>query len=71
MMVVSYTDFSADMDKYLSAASKTGLKILPQKKERRKSARHLKFVQTIEAASGILPADIDVEKTKAESILKA
>lgn len=32
MIVVSYADFSADMNKYLSEASTYGLKILPQKK---------------------------------------
>ena len=59
MIVVSYADFSADMNKYL-----------PQKKERRKSRKHEKFVQAIDAASGIIPSDIDVDKAKTESILK-
>ena len=70
MMVVSYADFSANMNKYLSEASTYGLKILPKKKERKKSEKHLKFVQTIENASGIIPADTDIEKEKTEAILK-
>ena len=70
MIVVSYADFSADMNRYLSEASTYGLKILPQKKERRKSSKHKKFVQVINAASGIIPSDIDVDKAKAEAILK-
>lgn len=70
MIVVSYADFSADMNKYLSEASTYGLKILPQKKERRKSSKHEKFVQAIDAASGIIPSDIDVDKAKTEAILK-
>lgn len=69
MIVVSYTDFSADMNKYLSEASTYGLKILPQKK-RRKSRKQEKFVQAVDAASGIIPSDIDVDKAKTESILK-
>lgn len=35
MIVVSYADFSADMNKYLSEASTYGLKILPQKKTKK------------------------------------
>ena len=70
MMVVSYADFSADMNRYLSEASTYGLKILPQKKERRKSRKHERFVQAVDAASGIIPSDIDIEKAKTEAILK-
>ena len=36
MIVVSYNDFSENMNKYLAQASSFGLKILPQKKEKRK-----------------------------------
>lgn len=69
MLVVSYSDFSANMNKYLPTASVSGLKILPQKKEK-KTSRHQKFMQAVEAASGILPSDIDIEKEKNEAILK-
>ena len=71
MIVVSYNDFSEDMNKYLAQASSYGLKILPQKKEKRKSARTLKLLKSIEAATGILPSDIDIEKEKTEAILKS
>ena len=37
MLVVSYDDFSENMNKYLAQASSSGLKILPQKKEKRTS----------------------------------
>ena len=37
MLVVSYDDFSENMNKYLAQASSYGLKILPQKKEKRMS----------------------------------
>ena len=70
MLVVSYADFSANMNKYLPTASVSGLKILPQKKEK-KTSRQLKFMHAIEAASGILPSDIEIEKEKTEAILKA
>lgn len=70
MKVVSYTDFSANMNEYLSAASSFGLKILPQKKDHKKSSRHSKFIKTLNAASGILPNDLDIDKAKIESILK-
>jgi hypothetical protein len=71
MIVVSYNDFSEDMNKYLAQASSYGLKILPKKKEKRKSARTLKLLKSIEAATGILPSHIDIEKEKTEAILKS
>ena len=71
MIVVSYNDFSENMNKYLAQASSCGLKILPQKKEKRQSARTLKLLKSIEAATGILPSDIDIEKEKTEAILKS
>ena len=70
MIVVSYNDFSENMNKYLAQASSFGLKILPQKKEKIKSSRTLKFLNKIESVTGILPADIDIEKEKTEAILK-
>ena len=71
MLVVSYNDFSENMNKYLAEASSYGLKILPQKKEKRKSSRTSKFLNIIQAATGILPSDLDIEKEKTEAILKA
>ena len=32
MLVIGYSDFSADMNKYLETAAVSGLKILPRKK---------------------------------------
>ena len=33
MLVIGYSDFSADMNKYLETAAVSGLKILPKKKK--------------------------------------
>ncbi len=71
MVVVKYSEFFENMNKYLSAASSCGLKILPQKKERAKSKSHLRFMRAIEAASGVLPSELDFDKEKTGAILKA
>ena len=71
MLVVSYNDFSENMNKYLAEASSYGLKILPSKKEKKKSQKTLKFINTMESVVGILPSDIDIDKEKTEAILKA
>lgn len=70
MLVVSYDDFSENMNKYLAQASSFGLKILPQKKQKRKSSKALRFTRVIDAATGILPTDIDVDDEKTKAILK-
>ena len=71
MLVVSYDDFSENMNKYLAQASSCGLKILPQKKEKRKSFKTLSFESVIDAATGIIPSDIDIDDEKTKAILKA
>ena len=71
MLVVSYNDFSENMNKYLAEASSYGLKILPHKKEKKKSLRTLKFINAMESVTGILPPDVDIDKAKNEAILKA
>ena len=70
MLVIGYSDFSANMNKYLETAAVSGLKILPRKKEKKLSSRQRKFAQTIEAASGVIPLDVDFDKAKTEAILK-
>ena len=70
MLVIGYSDFSADMNKYLETAAVSGLKILPRKKEKKLSARKRKFAQVIERASGIIPLNVDLDSTKTEAILK-
>ena len=70
MLVVDYSDFSANINKYLEAAAVSGLKILPQKKEKKLSARQRKFAKAIEAASGIIPQNADLDEAKTEAILK-
>ena len=71
MIVVSYADFYSNPALYKEKAENYGLKILPRKKEKRKSSRTLKLLHTIEAATGILPSNLDIEKEKSEAILKA
>ena len=71
MIVVSYNDFSENMNKYLAEASSYGLKILPQNKEKRKSSRTIKLINSIEAATGIIPSDVNIDEVKTEAILKA
>ena len=46
MLVVSYDDFSENMNKYLAQASSYGLKILPQKKEKRRFFNVRRFSKT-------------------------
>ena len=70
MIVINYSDFSANMGKYLKEAEISGIKILPRKKEKKLSARQRKFAKAIEAASGIIPLELDLEKSKEEAILK-
>lgn len=71
MIVVSYADFYANPALYREKAEHCGLKILPRKKEKQKSPRTLKLLHTIEAATGIIPANLDIDKAKSEAILKA
>lgn len=70
MLVVSYADFYSNPAFYKEKAENYGLKILPRKKEKQKSSRTLQFLHTIEAATGIIPASLDIEKAKAEALLK-
>ena len=59
MIVISYSDFSSNMGKYLKEAELSGLKILRQKK----------FVKAREVTSGIIPLNIDLNKAKEEAFL--
>ena len=47
MLVIGYSDFSADMNKYLETAAVSGLKILPRKKEKK----------TFSSSAKICPSD--------------
>ncbi len=70
MLVISYSDFSSDMNKYIKMASLSGLKILPEKTVAKRNSRQKKFLHDLEAVSGILPSDIDFDSAKTEAILK-
>ena len=66
MIVVSYADFFANPSQYQTRAQSEGIKILPQKKEKKLSRRQKKALEAFEAVKGILPADLDVEKIMEE-----
>ncbi|MCR5081494.1 MAG: hypothetical protein K6B17_09130 [Treponema sp.] len=70
MLVVSYADFYSNPALYKDKAENYGLKILPRKKEKLKSSKTLKFMDIIEKATGIIPANIDINEAKSEAILK-
>lgn len=66
MIVVSYSDFFADPVKFKDSASQYGLKILPQAKKKKFSRRIQKRIDSLNAAAGIIPSDIDAEKILTE-----
>lgn len=61
MFVVSYSDFFSNPTLYKEKAENYGLKILPQKKEKKYSRRVQKKMAALNAVIGILPSDIDEE----------
>lgn len=62
MIVVSYSDFFANPDKFKDCASRYGLKVLPQKKQKKLSLRIQKKLDSLNAAAGLIPSEIDAEK---------
>ena len=62
MIVVSYSDFFADPTKFKDSASQYGLKILPEEGKKKFSRRIQKKIDSLNAAAGIIPGDIDAEK---------
>lgn len=68
MFVVSYSDFFSNPTLYKEKAENYGLKILPQKKEKRISRRIQKKMAALNAVIGILPSDVDEKKVKSERL---
>lgn len=62
MIVVSYSDFFANPAKFKDSASRYGLKVLPQEKQKKISRRIQKKLDSLNAAAGLIPNEIDAEK---------
>lgn len=62
MIVVSYSDFFANPAKFKDTASRYGLKVLPQEKQKKISRRIQKKLDSLNAAAGLIPSKIDAEK---------
>ena len=69
MFVVSYSDFFSNPNLYKEQAENYGLKILPQKKEKKIPKSIQKKLAALDAVIGILPSDIDERKIKSERLL--
>ena len=69
MFVVSYSDFFSNPTLYKEQAENYGLKILPQKKEKKLSSRVQKKLNALNAVIGILPNTIDESKIKSERLM--
>ena len=68
MFVVSAAEFFSNPEIYKEQAETYGLKILPQKKEKRLSHRIQKKIDALNAVIGILPSDTDENSIKAERL---
>lgn len=62
MIVVSYSDFFENPAKFKDTASRYGLKVLPQEKQKKISRRIQKKLDSLNAAAGLIPSEIDAEK---------
>ena len=62
MIVVSYSDFFANPAKFKDSASRYGLKVLPQEKQKKISRRIQKKLDSLNAVAGLIPNEIDAEK---------
>lgn len=71
MLVVTYSDFSKNMNSYLETAKMSGIKILPAKKSFSffKRRRAEKLQKSIAEVTGIVPEDEDCTKLKEEALL--
>ena len=66
MLVVSYADFFANPKQYQECASVSGIKILPEKKQKKVSHRIQKKLDALNAVVGIIPSSVDVDALLAE-----
>ncbi len=70
MIVVSYTDFFEDPSKFKETASLYGIKVLPQKKEKKLSRSVQKKLDALNAIAGIIPQNIDASELLKERKLE-
>ena len=68
MLVVSYADFFANPSRYKDEAENYGIKILPQKKQKKISRSIQNKMDALNAVIGILPTDVDEKLAKAERL---
>lgn len=66
MIAIPYNDFFENPAQYQKKAELFGIKILPKKKEKKNSRRAQKKLDALNAVVGIIPSDIDVDKTLEE-----
>lgn len=62
MVVVSYSDFFENPSKFKECASRFGIKILPQKKQKKISYRVQKKLNSLNAIAGMIPTEINAEE---------
>ena len=68
MLVISSVDFFANPALYKEKAENYGIKILPQKKEKKISHRIQKKIDALNAVIGILPFDVDEKSVREERL---
>ncbi len=61
MLVVSYADFFANPAQYKNEAAVSGLKILPEKKQKKISRKVQEKLDALNAIVGIIPHEVDAE----------
>jgi len=70
MLVVSFSDFSANPSQYMEKAKSSGIKILPQKKEEKLTKKQRNIVDILNSVKGIVQnSDVSDELLK-ESYFK-
>ncbi|MBR4005429.1 MAG: hypothetical protein IKI90_06220 [Treponema sp.] len=61
MLVVSYSDFFANPSRYKQEASVSGLKILPEKKQKKISRSLQKKMDALDAVVGLISPEVNAE----------
>ncbi|MCR5124560.1 MAG: hypothetical protein K6B43_05130 [Treponema sp.] len=61
MLVVSYADFFANPAQYKESAAISGLKILPEKKQKKLSRKIQEKLDHLQSVVGIFPQDVDLD----------
>lgn len=61
MLIVSYADFFANPSQYKNEAAVSGLKILPEKKQKKLSRKVQEKLEHLQAVVGIFPKDADLD----------